>query len=135
MRCIDLLAAYYVKKGRNSRNEKERRDYFSKATMMYTTADKLMMYDPTHLCGRAYFCLLEAVKSGQARAQFDYVINQSNDTSAIIGRALENYASGEYNAALAFFRRALRCKPDLPAEVRLGFGYCYLKLKNYEKAK
>uniref|UniRef100_A0A914ZB19 Tetratricopeptide repeat protein n=2 Tax=Panagrolaimus superbus TaxID=310955 RepID=A0A914ZB19_9BILA len=136
MRCMDLLAAYYVKKGRSFRNEKERKELFGKATVLYTTADKLMMYDPSHLIGRAYFCLLEAVKSGQAKAQFDYVINyRPSDTSAIIGRALENYASGEYTAALAFFRKALKMKPDLPAEVRLGFGHCYLKLKNYEKAK
>jgi RNA polymerase-associated protein CTR9 len=136
MRCMDLLAAYYVKKGRSFRNEKERKEYFSKATVLYTTADKLMMYDPQHLVGRAYFCLLEAVKSGQAKAQFDYVINyRPTDTSAIIGRALENYVSGEYNAALAFFRKALKMKPNLPPEVRLGFGHCYLKLKNYQKAK
>jgi RNA polymerase-associated protein CTR9 len=136
MHCMDLLAAYYVKKGRSYRNEKERKEYFGKATVLYTTADKLLMYEPSHLCGRAYFCLLEAVKSGQAKAQFDYVINyRPTDASAIIGRALENYSSGEYTAALAFFRKALKMKPDLPAEVRLGFGHCYLKLKNYEKAK
>ena len=38
---------------------------FTKATLLYTTADKIIMYDQNHLLGRAYFCLLEGDKMDQ----------------------------------------------------------------------
>ncbi len=53
-------------------------DLFSslQATFLYTTADKIVMYDPNHLLGRAYFCLLEGEKMDQAEAQFNFVLQQ-----------------------------------------------------------
>ncbi len=39
-------------------------------------ADKIIMYDPNHLLGRAYFCLLEGDKMDQAEAQFNFVLQQ-----------------------------------------------------------
>lgn len=131
-----MLAAYYVKVGMKSRDESRRKMYFSKATMLYTTADKLMMYDTDHLIGRAYFCLVESVKWEQAKTQFDYVINlRANDIVAIIGMGLVYFCSGSYNHALGYFKRALRYNPELPPEVRLGLGHCFLKLRNYVKAR
>ena len=49
---------------------------FSQATFLYTTADKIIMYDTNHLLGRAYFCLLEGDKMDQADAQFSFVLQQ-----------------------------------------------------------
>ncbi len=49
---------------------------FPQATFLYTTADKIIMYDPHHLLGRAYFCLLEGDKMDQAEAQFNFVLQQ-----------------------------------------------------------
>jgi len=34
------------------------------------------MYDPNHLLGRAYFCLLEGDNMDQAEAQFNFVLQQ-----------------------------------------------------------
>ena len=48
----------------------------TQATFLYTTADKIIMYDPNHLLGRAYFCLLEGDKMDQAEAQFNFVLQQ-----------------------------------------------------------
>ena len=48
----------------------------SQATFLYTTADKIIMYDTNHLLGRAYFCLLEGDKMDQADAQFSFVLQQ-----------------------------------------------------------
>jgi len=135
LRCMDMLAAYYVRIGMKTKDDQKKRMYFGKATILYTTADKLMMYDSDHLIGRAYFCLVESQKWEQAKTQFEYVINlRANDVIAIIGMGLVCYASGNYNGALGFFKRALRYNPKLPAEVRLGLGHCFLKLKNYTKA-
>ncbi len=58
------------------RNKEKRREKFTKATLLYTTADKIIMYDQNHLLGRAYFCLLEGDKIDQADAQFNFVIKE-----------------------------------------------------------
>ncbi|KAH0812155.1 hypothetical protein GEV33_010635 [Tenebrio molitor] len=61
MRALDMLAAYYVQEANREKNKDKKRELFTKATLLYTTADKIIMYDQNHLLGRAYFCLLEGM--------------------------------------------------------------------------
>ncbi len=76
MRCLDTLAAYYVKRGHREKVKDKKREYFTQATLLYTHADKILMYDLNHLLGRAYICLLEGDKMDQAEQQFNFVLNQ-----------------------------------------------------------
>lgn len=76
MKALDTLAAYYVQTANKEKDKDKKRDLFTKATLLYTTADKIIMYDQNHLLGRAYFCLLEGDKMDQADAQFNFVLNQ-----------------------------------------------------------
>ncbi|CAJ0962351.1 unnamed protein product, partial [Mesorhabditis belari] len=49
IRALDTLAAFYVQEGHRERANKERRkECFQKATLLYTTADKIQMYDQDH---------------------------------------------------------------------------------------
>lgn len=73
---LDSLAAYFVQQGRKERNKDQKRELFTKATQLYTTADKIIMLDQNNLLGRAYFCLLEGDKMDQADAQFNFVLAQ-----------------------------------------------------------
>lgn len=71
--------------------------------------------------GRAYFCLLEGDKMEQADAQFNFVLNQSqNNIPSLLGKACIAYNRKDYRAALAFYKKALRTNPNCPAAVRLG---------------
>lgn len=45
MRAYDMLAAYYVQKANHEKNKDKKRELFTKATLLYTTADKIIMYD------------------------------------------------------------------------------------------
>lgn len=45
MRALDTLAAYYVKKAHAEKNKDRKRELFTQATLLYTTADKIIMYD------------------------------------------------------------------------------------------
>lgn len=45
MRALDMLAAYYVQEANKEKNKDKKRDLFIKATDIYTTADKIIMYD------------------------------------------------------------------------------------------
>jgi RNA polymerase-associated protein CTR9 len=45
MRALDMLAAYYVQEANREKNKDKKRELFTKATLLYTTADKSIMYD------------------------------------------------------------------------------------------
>ncbi|XP_018323793.1 RNA polymerase-associated protein CTR9 homolog [Agrilus planipennis] len=136
MRALDMLAAYYVQEANREKNKDRKRELFTKATLLYTTADKIIMYDQNHLLGRAYFCLLEGDKMDQADAQFNFVLNQSpNNIPSLLGKACIAYNKKDFRGALAFYKKALRTNPNCPAEVRLGMGHCFMKLNNQDKAR
>ena len=86
MKALDTLAAYYVKMANKEKVRDKRREYFQKATHLYTIADKIVMYEQNHLLGRAYFCLLEGDKIDQADAHFNFVLNQApNNIPSLLG--------------------------------------------------
>ncbi|XP_021927029.1 RNA polymerase-associated protein CTR9 homolog isoform X3 [Zootermopsis nevadensis] len=136
MRALDMLAAYYVQQANHEKNKDKKRELFTKATLLYTTADKIIMYDQNHLLGRAYFCLLEGDKMEQADAQFNFVLNQSpNNIPSLLGKACIAFNKKDFRGALAFYKKALRTNPSCPAAVRLGMGHCFMKLGNQDKAR
>lgn len=45
MRALDMLAAYYVQEANREKNKDRKKELFTKATLLYTTADKIIMYD------------------------------------------------------------------------------------------
>lgn len=126
-----------------------------KATHLYTTADKIIMYDQVGLQFEIleyykiklflfviesfigpYFCLLEGDKMEQADAQFNFVLNQSpSNIPSLLGKACIAFNKKDYRGALAFYKKTLRTNPNCPAAVRLGMGHCFLKMNNQEKAK
>jgi len=136
MNAYDMLAAYFVQEANKEKNRDKKRELFMKSTLLYTTADKILMYDKNHLLGRAYFCLLEGDKMDQADQQFNFVLQQ-NPTSipSLLGKACIAFNKKDYKNALAYYKKALRTKPDCPANVRLGMGHCFLKLGNVDKAR
>lgn len=71
-----------------------------------------------------------------ADKQFSFIFNQSPDNiPAILGKACIAFNRKDYRGALTFYRKALRTNHNCPAPVRLGMGYCFLKLNNIEKAR
>lgn len=137
MRQLDTLAAYYVQRANKEKKSDRKRELFTKATLLYTTADKIIMYNAKHLLGRAFFCLYEGDKLEQANAQFDFVLNQEQQGNipSLLGKACIAFNKKDYRGALAFYKKALRTNPNCPANVRLGMGHCFMKLGNENKAR
>ncbi|CAH3158758.1 unnamed protein product [Porites lobata] len=136
MVCLDTLAAFYVQQARKERNKETKKELFTKSTSLYSTADKIIMYDQNHLLGRAYFCLLEGDKMEQADAQFNFVLAQSgNNIPALLGKACISFNKRDYKGSLAYYKKALRTNPNCPASVRLGMGHCFVKLGKMDKAR
>ncbi len=137
MRQLDKLAAYYVQQANREKKPDKKRELFTKATLLYTTADKIIMYNPKHLLGRAFFCLYEGDKLDQANAQFDFVLNQEHQSNipSLLGKACIAFNKKDYRGSLAFYKKALRTNPNCPANVRLGMGHCFMRLGNEAKAR
>ncbi|KAM6359109.1 LOW QUALITY PROTEIN: RNA polymerase-associated protein CTR9 homolog [Alca torda] len=135
MTCLDTLAAYYVQQARKEKNKDNKKELITQATLLYTMADKIIMYDQNHLL-KSLLCLLEGDKMDQADAQFHFVLNQSpNNIPALLGKACISFNKKDYRGALAYYKKALRTNPGCPAEVRLGMGHCFVKLNKLEKAR
>lgn len=45
MRALDTLAAYYVQLANQEKNKDKKKELFQKVTHLFTTADKIIMYD------------------------------------------------------------------------------------------
>ena len=45
MKGLDTLAAHHVQQANREKNKDKKRELFTKATRLYTTADKIIMYD------------------------------------------------------------------------------------------
>lgn len=45
MTCLDTLAAYYVQQARKEKNKDNKKELITQATLLYTMADKIIMYD------------------------------------------------------------------------------------------
>ena len=125
MEVFDSLAAYYVQLATKEKKSDKKRELFAKATQHYIDADKINMYNPKHLLGRAYFCLYEGDKMDQANNQFDFVLNQEpHNIPSLLGKACIAYNKKEYRIALTYYKKALRTNPGCPADVRYGLGLC-----------
>lgn len=49
MQMFDMLAAYYVQMANREKNKEKKEEYFLKANTLYTTGDKIIMYDQVRL--------------------------------------------------------------------------------------
>ena len=49
MTAFDSLAAHYVQLAHAEKNKERKREQFTQATLLYTTADKIIMYDQVRL--------------------------------------------------------------------------------------
>ena len=136
MRALDILSAHYVTQARMEKNKERKRKLLSQATLLLTTADKILLHDQQHLLSRAYFCLMEGDNMDQADTQFNIVLSEApNNIPSLLGKACIAFNKKDYRGALAFYKNALRTNPRCPAAVRLGMAHCFVKLGKNDLAR
>ncbi|KAA0194226.1 RNA polymerase-associated protein CTR9, partial [Fasciolopsis buskii] len=136
VRLLDMLANYYGRKAYKEKSKEKKNQLIAQATRLFTSADRIDMYDQKHLLGRAFFFIYEGENWSQADSQLNFVLNQGTPSvPAYLGKACIAFNKKEYRNALGFYRKALRLQPNCPATVRLGMGHCFFKLGNMEKAR
>lgn len=52
-----------------------------------------------------------------------------------MGKAVIMYMRKDYKQSLEYFKKCLSNNPNCPAFIRLGIGYCLVKLGKIDKAK
>ncbi|CBY09563.1 unnamed protein product [Oikopleura dioica] len=136
MRCLDTLAAYNVICGKQEVDKEKQTKFFMEATTLYTLADKVIMYDQSHLLGRACFCLLDkGDQLDQADNQFNFVLDQDlNSIPALLGKACIAFNKRDFKGALGHYKKCLRLNPGCPADIRLGMGLCFYRMNKIGKA-
>ncbi|CAH8484612.1 unnamed protein product [Schistosoma haematobium] len=136
VRLLDMLANYYGRKAYKEKSKDKKNQLIAQATRLFTSADRIDMYDQKHLLGRAFFFIYEGENWSQADSQLNFVLNQgAPSVPAYLGKACIAFNKKEYRNALGFYRKALRLQPNCPATVRLGMGHCFFRLGNMEKAR
>lgn len=60
MAALDTLSAYYVQQANKEKDREKKRELFTKATLLYTTADKIIMYDLVSCFCFLATCILKA---------------------------------------------------------------------------
>jgi RNA polymerase-associated protein CTR9 len=136
LKSLDTLAAYYVQLANRERSKDLKKEHCARATNLYTSGDKISMYEADHLLSRAYFCLLEADKLDQADAQFNFVLSTNpGSVPALVGKACIAFNKKDYKNALNLYKRALKASAQAPAGVRLGMALCFFKLGKVNKAR
>ena len=87
MLVFDSMAAYYVQLATKEKNTTKKVDLYKLAAQNYHEAEKINMYNPRHILGRAYYFLYEGEKMDQANAQFDFVLNQEpSNIPSLLGK-------------------------------------------------
>lgn len=117
--CMDLLANYYALESSKERDRERKKDFVTKATLLYNQVDKLLVYNQYHLVGRAYFCLFDPEKIEQAKTQFDFVLRSApTDPLALQGRGIVAFHKQDFRQALSYFKKLLSSHPGCSADVR-----------------
>lgn len=136
LQLLDMLANYCGKKASKESNKEKRAQLIARAATLFTSADRIAMYDQKHLLGRAFYFIYEGEKWSHADSQLNFVLNQGNPcVQAYLGKACIAFNKREYKNALAFYRKALRLQPNCSPSVRLGIGHCFARLGNMQKAR
>ncbi|CAI2348402.1 unnamed protein product [Caenorhabditis sp. 36 PRJEB53466] len=140
MRALDILAAYWMTQGYKEKSKEKKTDFFSKATVLFNTADKIAMYEWSHLTVRAWFYLFEREKSTNkyelADQQFNYVVKTyPQNVLSLVGKAVIAFNKKDYKTCVYYYRKAIRQRRHSIADLRVGIGYCFAKMGLTEKAK
>ncbi|CEF62656.1 RNA polymerase-associated protein Ctr9 homolog [Strongyloides ratti] len=132
----DAITSYQILCGCKETEKTKRSQHFSKAMEHLNHGDEIFKYDENHLLQRGFYLLYEGQKLDHAEAQFKFITNTNEgNIPALIGYACVLYNKKEYNKSLQFFKKALKICPKSPTYVRLGIGYCLLKLGYVKKAR
>lgn len=132
---LNALGAYYSNVAKTETKQREKDDYFIRATHFYNTASRIDKHEPSTWVGKGQLLLAKG-ELDQAFGAFRIVLDEQPDNiPALLGQACVQFNRGRYSESLELYKRALQAYPGCPAAVRLGLGLCRYKLGQFRKAR
>eukprot|EP00250_Pteridium_aquilinum_P010972 c19754_g1_i1 orf=803-4069(-) len=132
---LNALGAYYSNLGKVETKQREREEYFIRATHYYNKASRIDQDEPTTFVGKGQLLLAKG-DLDQSSEVFKIVIDgRPDNVPALLGQACVEFNRGRFQESLELYKRALRAHPHCPAAVRLGLGICRYRLGQTKKAR
>ncbi|MCO5577224.1 hypothetical protein L7F22_031049 [Adiantum nelumboides] len=132
---LNALGAYYSNLGKVETKQRERDEYFIRATHYYNKASRIDQDEPTTFVGKGQLLLAKG-DLDQSSEVFKIVIDgRPDNVPALLGQACVEFNRGRFQESLELYKRALRAHPHCPAAVRLGLGICRYRLGQMKKAR
>jgi len=132
---LNALGAYYSNIGKIEIKQREKEEFFIRATHYYNKASRIDMHEPSTWVGKGQLLLAKGDLE-QAYGAFKIVLDgQADNIPALLGQACVQFNRGRYTESLELYKKALQVYPGSPAAVRLGLGLCRYKLGQFRKAR
>lgn len=132
---LNALGAYYSNLGKVETKQREKDEYFIRATHYYNKASRIDQDEPTTWVGKGQLLLAKG-DLDQSSEVFKIVLDgRPDNVPAILGQACVLFNRGQYQESLNLYKKALQVHPQCPAAVRLGLGFCRYRLGQMRKAR
>jgi tetratricopeptide (TPR) repeat protein len=116
-------------------HENDRASHFQRAVEYYNVSTETEIYNVSTWLGKGFLTYLQD-DYDTANNYFSEAIHiDSKHPLPYIGRAKILFQRGKYLDSAKMFRLAITNNPSLPAYVRLGLAYCYVKMDDLKMAR
>lgn len=132
---LNALGAYYSNICKIETKQREKEEFFIRATHYYNKASRIDMHEPSTWVGKGQLLLAKGDLE-QAYGAFKIVLDgQADNIPALLGQACVQFNRGRHADSLELYKKALQVYPGCPAAVRLGLGLCRYKMGQFRKAR
>ncbi|PRD23689.1 UNVERIFIED_CONTAM: RNA polymerase-associated protein [Trichonephila clavipes] len=138
MAALDKLSAYYVQQASKEKDREKKRELFTKATLLYTTADKIIMYDLKNniILGLKLSIQNEDYNKVQHLAlhAFHNTENEAMRAESCYQLARSFHIQGDYDQAFQYYYQATQFASPVFVLPQYGLGQMYIHKGDMENA-
>ena len=132
---LNALGAYYSNICKIETKQREKEEFFIRATHYYNKASRIDMHEPSTWVGKGQLLLAKGDLE-QAYGAFKIVLDgQADNIPALLGQACVQFNRGRHADSLELYKKALQVYPGCPATVKLGLDLCRYKIGQFRKAR
>ncbi|KAG2462506.1 CTR9 protein, partial [Polypterus senegalus] len=123
MTCLDTLAAYYVQQARKEKNKDAKKELITQATLLYTMADKIIMYDQDY--SKVQHLALHAFHNTEVEAM---------QAESCYQLARSFHVQEDYDQAFQYYYQATQFASSTFVLPFFGLGQMYVYRRDKENA-
>lgn len=124
---VNALAVYYLSLAASENDKAKKEELFATVRSYMNKSDKINVNESSTFALKGWHFFFQ----GDFSQSLFYFGQNSNYLVAILGRAILEFASKNYDESLKLYKIVLRLSPQLPPQARLGCAYNFLCLEKY----